>query len=85
MKLIKWLVIVAVYIGMYHGGGIQLVHDGMKVIGPEVTKLIETQLAASDGNVNSDAGKAASLITNNGSNWENISRTISSALNPSAK
>lgn len=84
MKLIKWLVIGAVYIVMYHGGGLQLIHDGMDLAMPEITKLIEAQLANSAGDA-PDAGKAVSLMANNGENWENISRTISNALNPAAK
>lgn len=90
MKLIRLLIIGAVYVGIYHLGGLNLIHDAMNLIGPEVSKLIEANLIESEvtnsiGNVNPNAGQAFSLITQNGENWENISRTISNVLNPAAK
>lgn len=69
MKLIRLLVIGMMFTVLINMGGPALQAD--------IKQLV--------GNVNPNAGQAYTLITETGSNWENISRTISKALNHSAK
>jgi hypothetical protein len=49
------------------------------------TTVLQMDVASLVSSVNPDAGQAFSLITQNASNWTNISQTISNALNPSAR
>lgn len=49
------------------------------------TTVLQTDISGLIGSVNPDAGKAFSLIANQGSNWTNISNTISNALNHTAR
>lgn len=69
MKLVRLLVIGMMFVTLYNLGG--------PVIQADVSKLIS--------NTNPNAGQAFTLITETGSNWNTISRTISDALNHSAK
>jgi hypothetical protein len=69
MKLVRSLVVGMMFVAIYNVS----------------TLVLQTDVSALIGSVNPDAGKAFSLITQNGSNWTNISHTISNALNPSAR
>lgn len=69
MKLVRLLVVGMMFAVLYNLGGSALRAD--------VTQLIS--------NANPNAGQAFTLITQTGSNWDNISRTISGALNHTAK
>jgi cytochrome oxidase Cu insertion factor (SCO1/SenC/PrrC family) len=69
MKLVRLLVVGMMFVVLYSLAG--------PALQAEVPKLI--------GAVNPDAGQAFTLITQTGENWTNISRTISDALNSSAK
>lgn len=69
MKLLRMLVIGMMFV---------VIHSvSASVLNFDVSGLISS--------VNPDAGKAFSLIANQGSNWTNIANTISNALNSSAR
>lgn len=69
MKLVRLLVIGLMFVTLWNVGG--------PILQADVTKMIS--------NANPNAGQAFTLITQTGSNWDNISRTISGALNHTAK
>jgi hypothetical protein len=69
MKLIRLLVIGMMFTVLINMGG----------------PALQTNIKQMIGNVNPNAGQAYTLITETGSNWDNISRTISNALNHPAK
>lgn len=69
MKLVRMLVIGMMFAAIYNVS----------------TMVLQFDVSALVSSVNPDAGKTFSLIANQGSNWTNISHTISNALNSSAR